>query len=289
MNKFNLYVPLLLAAALLSAPGAARAAEDYANCKGFITSLPTSINTPGTWCLNQDLSSANPAINGITINTNNVTIDCNDFKIDGLAAGTATASNGIAASDRHGITVRHCNIRGFQFGLNISGFSGGNNLVEDNRFDGNTYVGVYVEGDGTVVRRNRIFDTGGTTASVPSGAFGILAYYSVYSMDILDNTIVGVAATSGTNGSAYGIHTQTATGSINGNRIRGLVKDGTGEADGIYNNSSDRVIMRKNEVTGAGLYGLVCSSANSRAKDNVVNGFTTGILNCADDGNVIKP
>ncbi|HEY0661599.1 MAG TPA: hypothetical protein VGD21_09825, partial [Lysobacter sp.] len=62
------------------APAPAQAAQSYDNCTGFIDSLPATITTQGTWCLRKDLSTAMSSGNAITIATNNVTIDCNDFK-----------------------------------------------------------------------------------------------------------------------------------------------------------------------------------------------------------------
>src|SRR4249919_2976114 len=97
---------LLTFALLLGAPRAAEAAESYDNCTGFITSLPAVISTQGTWCLKQDLSIAVSGI-AITLNANNVTINCNDFKLTGMNQAT-----GIYGMKRFNNTVRHCDIRG---------------------------------------------------------------------------------------------------------------------------------------------------------------------------------
>src|SRR5690242_4309124 len=100
---------LFLAGALL-VPAAAAAAESYDNCSNTISSLPAVIATQGTWCLKGDLSTAITSGTAITINTNNVTIDCNNFKLGGLAAGAGTSTYGIFASNRLNATVRHCNV-----------------------------------------------------------------------------------------------------------------------------------------------------------------------------------
>src|SRR6185369_16529682 len=78
----------------LTVPRLASAAESYDNCTGFITSLPAVVTTQGTWCLKQDLATAITSGNAITINTGNVTIDCNDFKLGGMSAGLATQAIG---------------------------------------------------------------------------------------------------------------------------------------------------------------------------------------------------
>src|SRR4249920_1444376 len=95
-------VPLGFLAMLffLCGPRLAHAAQSYDNCTGFITSLPATISTQGTWCLKQDLATAVTTGSAILINTNNVTIDCNDFKLGGLGAGLATLANGIYSLNR---------------------------------------------------------------------------------------------------------------------------------------------------------------------------------------------
>ena len=229
--------------------------------------------------------------NAISVNTNNVTIDCNDFKIGGLAAGVGTGAYGIFANDRTNVTVRHCGIRGFYYGVDLLGGGGssGGHLVEDNRFDGNTYIGLFVIGDGSLVQRNRVNMTGGSTASL-GVAYGI---YTQYGVDVLDNSVDGVTPTdngSG-NGNAYGIYTLVnPTGSLNGNRVHGLAPLGTGIGGAIYNIGSDRISLERNHVTGPGLYGLRCSDTAGRAKDNIISNFTNAIYGCADaGGNDIGP
>jgi hypothetical protein len=288
MTRFNLYAIMLLALALLlSAPRATQAAQSYDNCTGTITSLPAVISTQGTWCLKADVATAITSGNAITVNTNNVTIDCNDFKIGGLAAGLGTTARGIVSTNHLNTTVRRCNIRGFFYGLYFSGASGGGHAVEDNRFDNNTYIGIDVEGDGSVIRRNRVFDTGASTQN--NSAYGVV---SVYSVDVLDNTISGVTATTGFNGSAFGIVTSSnADGRIIGNGVHGLLKDGSGASEAIDNTSSGRLSLRENDMVGAGSgTGLACSSANGSARDNVISGFITAISTCTDSGgNSILP
>jgi hypothetical protein len=227
--------------------------------------------------------------NAIDIQANNVTIDCNDFKLGGLAAGSGTFAWGIHANDRANATVRHCNVRGFNFGLffqNASASKG--HVIEDNRFEGNTFVAIQLEGDASVIRRNRLLNTGGST--VPGGSR--FAMYIIGSVDILDNTVSGVVAHSGSNGNANGIVAYDK-GSISGNRVRGLLKDGTGVAQAILNNAANDIVLRNNDLAGdgsTGSVGLSCVETHARAKDNVINGFATGLTGCSDDGgNVVAP
>src|SRR5690606_2404136 len=148
------------------------------------------------------------------------------------------------AIQRLNATIRNCSIRGFRRGVGLFGSSGGGHVVEDNRLDNNTYMGINIAGDGSVVRRNQVLDTGGGAEH----AFGIYAWYGV---DILDNTVSGVlpAGNAAGTGSAYGIYTHlNPNGSISTNRVRSLVSRGEGGVYGIYNSSSDRISVRGNDI-----------------------------------------
>ena len=258
------------------------AAQSYDNCSGTIASLPAVINSQGTWCMKQDLATAITSGAAITVNTNNVTIDCNDYKLGGLAAGAGTQAYGVLANTRTNVTVRHCNIRGFLIGLFFLG-TGAGHVVEDNRFDGNTHVGMVVAGDGSVIRRNRITDTGGSTVTQDATAID-----GEGNADILDNTVSGLAATTGSNADAYGIKAVSdPNGRIIGNGIAGLVHDGTGKVFGITMFGAGHLVLRDNDVSGdgsAGSVGISCYDSQGTAKDNVTTGFVTAINACSDGG-----
>jgi hypothetical protein len=286
---------LLLCASFFVHFQQASAAQSYDNCTGFITSIPTVISTQGTWCMKQDLTTAMTTGSAVTIAANNITIDCNDYKLGGLAAGTGTIAYGVYAINHVNATVRHCNIRGFKIGLlfdaSASANSGGH-LVEDNRFDGNVYIGLFVKGDGSLLQRNRIFDTGGGTSIGSSHAFGIATDYGV---DVLNNSVSGVTATPGTNGYAVGIDLESAPyGRVVGNSVYGLIKDGIASGLGIYvfNGGSARVAVHDNDIVGDGStgVGIECASPSDRTRNNTISAFATGITGCSDDGgNIVSP
>jgi hypothetical protein len=279
----------LLALLSLAGAGVARAAGSEVTFTGFITTLPAVINSQGTWCMTQDLSTSISSGFAITINTNNVTIDCNGFKLGGLAAGIGTAAYGIYAQDRLNATVRNCTIRGFQFGLRFYGGNGGGHLVEDNRFDGNTYCGMQVVGDGSLIQRNLVFATGGSTAISAEAPLGIVADGS---SDVLDNTVSGVTALVGGNGGATGIYASgDLDGLVEGNRVHGLVADGGGLATGIYATSGHLSVRRNDLVStnsGGGTVGMQCGAA-VLARDNTALGFATGFSNCTATNNYSAP
>jgi len=279
--------PLFAACCFSSAP--ARAAQDFDGCTNVITALPVTIGTQGTWCLRGDLATAITTGNAINVTANNVTIDCNGYKLGGLGAGAASEAMGIAATSRRNLTIRNCHVRGFYIGAYLYGASGGGHLVENNHFEANLLTGIDVAGNRSIVRGNRVTNTGGST--LVGSAYGI---HTEYGVDVIDNMIGGVIARAGGNGNATGILTTgSGNGSVVGNRISGLAKDGTGKTYGIYNTSAGRLALKSNSVFGDGSaasIGLRCDVATSRARDNIVRDFATGISACGDAlGNDISP
>lgn len=208
----------------------------------------------------------------ITIAANNVTIDCNEFKLGGLAAGPATWTYGVQAGDVLNATLRQCNVRGFYIGIGLEGFGGGH-VIEDNRLDQNVFGGIFVSGDNNLVQRNRVFDTGGKPGN--HTAFGIRA-----SADIIDNTVAGVHA-----GDAavfvLGIEVSARGHQVRGNHVRGLIP-GTGDATGMQSVTFDatftgnRVSSEFRVGSGTGIWanGGFCIG-------NVVSGYATPYGSCS--------
>jgi hypothetical protein len=274
-----LFIAIVTLAAFAGASGPAAAAESYDSCLGFIDALPATITTQGTWCLRQNLDTSATSGNMIDIQTNNVTIDCNGFRMR-----ASSAAVGIFADGRVNIAIRHCTIRGFRIGIEVTG--GSDYVVENNLIDQSRYIGIETAGAGSVVRRNNVVNTGGSPAA--GQAYAIFA-----EGDVIDNVIDGVyGADSVVNFSPKGIYSPTDAGVnlaivIQGNRIRNLTPKGTGEAIGITSNGSgvsvrDNVIGQVSLTTG---FGIACLDNTSHVRDNVTLKYGTPIaVACHDAG-----
>lgn len=291
ISAFLVWGCLLLSSFLW--PSSAQAAEGYDNCTGFIDSLPANISEQGVWCLRKDLSTSITFGRAIWVSGNNITIDCNNFKLGGLAAGAATQTNGIESFTSSNLTIRRCNIRGFMTGVFVAGQNQGVHVIEDNRIEGSTVDGIIViGGKGSVIRRNVVLGTGGSTWQTSGAAFAIEAQGGV---NVLDNAINGVAPTvdGGGNASAYGIYvTNNADGVVRGNRVRGLMPQGGGATYGIISDQSNPTSLRDNDLSGIGAansFGLYCYNSPALAIDNVVSGFETPIFGCPMVGNTLNP
>ena len=276
----RLFAAALLLAGLACLPQA-RAAESYDNCTGFIDTLPASISTQGTWCLRHDLSTSMSHGNAITIANNNVTIDCNDFKVGGLAAGLSTTARGIYAENRTNITIRNCALRGFWVGAWTSGGAG--HLIEDNRVDSSIAVGLWVDGDNSIVRRNRVADIGGNTAG---DITGIIAQGD--QTVVADNVVTGVTGTPDPEGSAEGISFSGYAGLVRGNYISSILP-GTGVAVGMKSIIGYMTIVEQNVILNPSATagrGIDVSAGSSRpvCLNNRVRNFTVSAYDTCIDG-----
>jgi parallel beta-helix repeat protein len=275
MPRFLAFIALLAAGIF----GPARA--ETTECVN-ITSLPAVITSQGNYCLKQDLSTVIATGAAIAINTNNVTLDCNNWKIGGAAAGLGTNARGIGASNRLNITIRNCGIRGFYAGIEL--LDGAGHLVEDNRLDQNTFVGIQLRGDGNVVRHNRIVDTGGRPES--SASYGINIYSGSSGTLVRDNIIINVTATAASS-LAFGMRFGGIGHEIAQNLFSNILAGAGGTAYGTYGAAGAVASLRDNTAfnpaatAGVGIDG---GDSASHCKGNSVHGFNSGQAYCTDFG-----
>jgi len=237
-----------------------------------IATLPTIITTQGVYCLTGNLTTNMISGNAIEIQTNNVTIDLNGWKLGGQAAGLGTYANGIYAYQRKNITIRNGTIRGFVYGILLSDVSpyatSQGHLIEDIRADNNTYTGISVRGRGSIVRRNQVMYSGGS--SVYPSAYGIQLYGE--GVKALNNDISRTSAFSFNNG--YGLYLYKTNGAVvEGNRIV-LVFSDLGPTYGLYIGNSNGVLVRDNSYNFAE-YGIFYANSTGKYKDNLTSVVTT--------------
>lgn len=286
MSERRLVLALLLLAGLVFLPQpVTRASEAGTQCTGTITALPTVINTPGTWCLARDLTTTITQGFVVFIGSDDVTLDCNGHRLAPRVMNPNAETLGVVAADQRNITVRNCRVDGFRFGILLQ--NGSDLEASNNRLSKNTYVGIFMVGDNSVIRNNVVFDTGGKGTAIGIEGLG--------DVDIIENVVSGVrpAATSfDPNPSAIGIASLYENPTIAGNRVRGLVKVGEHSLVIAINAAGvDRANIHDNDVTAApdGRYGVFCSDARTVVVHNIINGFTTPVFGCAAPDNTTNP
>ena len=237
-----------------------------------ITSLPYVISTQGVYCLKGHLSTSMTTGVAIQINTNNVVIDLNGYKLGGQGAGTGTNAYGIFAYQRQNITLRNGTVRGFSYGIYLG--DGGSyttsqaNIVEDIRADMNTLVGIDVQGRGNIIRNNQVVDTGGRSPA--DHAFGI-AIYGPGNRAINNDVYETVA---GGSMNAFGIILGLASGNVvENNRVGNSNLPLPGNSYGIYLNSSNNVLISNNRMTTM-VNGVYYSSSTGKYRDNLTTDCT---------------
>ncbi len=267
----NLALAAAALAALLSTAPAIPSAHAETTLCTEITSLPFTITVQGVYCLKQNLNVNLASGNAITINAGNVTIDFNGFRVNNQAAATNLAY-GIFALDRKNITLRNGFIRGFNNGIYLdenAADASSSHLVEGMKIADSGVYGIYVEGDRSVVRDNRVLDSGGGPSSFavgialqraddglifnnivygvsdPSFNYGIFAYLSLR-VEIVGNTVKDVDGGGGTD-MAIAIQ-NVVQALVADNRLLNNAAAGTG---GIVDlNNSENIVCRDNEAGG---------------------------------------
>ncbi len=167
------------------------AQAETVNCT-HITTLPAVITIPGVYCLTQSLTTAIASGNAIDVQASNVVIDLNGFRVAGLAAGLGTGAVGIHALNRQNITIKNGIVRGFFAGIQLEG-GGTGHLIEDVLADQNTAYGIMIQAARSVIRRNRVLTTGGTTkeTGVGTAVVGILVVTGA-GVRVIDNDVAAV-------------------------------------------------------------------------------------------------
>jgi hypothetical protein len=214
-----------------------------------ITSLPYVISAQGSYCLDRSLSTSQTTGAAITVNTDFVTIDLNSFKIGGGAAGLGTNAVGVYALNRKNVVIRNGNIRGFLYGIQLTGGTSQAHIVEDMRLDENTFTGIYVNATGSTIRRNSVVKTGGSTAIMVTAA-GIWAVGN--GIKVIDNSVDNTGA--GVGGVAIALQGSLMT--VVNNRVS------VAETQGI-SCSGSHMFLRDNIVLGTNVpFGADCTSPN---------------------------
>jgi hypothetical protein len=128
------------------------------------------------YCLTQRITSGLPSGAAISINSNNVVLDLNDFAIGNLGAGATTTAIGIYAVDRQNIRIRNGILRGFWAGVGlVNGTTVGlttatssGHIVEGVITDTSYFAGIAVEGAYVTVKNSKVMNTIGSNVANPS-------------------------------------------------------------------------------------------------------------------------
>ena len=237
-----------------------------------IKRIPKTIDIPGNYCLTQNLDLLESSGNAITIEADDVTIDLSGLVLSGVDAGVATLAIGIYANERKNITIRNGTIRGFLRGIHLDGSppysTSRGHLVEGIRADKNTQDAMQIAGEASIVRHNRISDTGGSTAA--NHARGIFLWGA--GVRAINNDIDNTFATG--SDSAYAILLGETHGAvIERNRINSVSADSGTNILGIHIVNSLDVLVVDNRITDS-YFGIFFGGSTGKYMDNLTSSVT---------------
>ncbi len=270
-----------MAASLFGATAISPAHAETTLCTEIIT-LPFTITAQGVYCLKKNLNVNLPSGNAITVNAGNATIDFNGWRINNQAPLATNQANGVYAQNRNNVTLKNGFVRGFFRGIFLSESavdSSSSHLVEDMKIADSGTIGIYVQGDKSVLRYNRVLDTGGGPGNI---AHGILLQLADDGL-VADNIVSGVVETFWNSG-VYVSDSDRVR--VSGNEVTQV--DGGSNADrGINVVFVDQAIIASNKLlndSATGTDGIVdeSDSSNITCFNNQIGGFTATPLTGCD-------
>jgi hypothetical protein len=238
-----------------------------------ITSLPYTINAPGAYYLGGNLSCSASVGNGITINSDDVTLDLMGFTL--TYTGSGTDNPGISMNTRTNVEVRNGTLRGWPGG-GIREFGHGFlHRIMHIRTDGN-FVSINLEGTGHLVQGCCCKDT---SSEIYGENGGMIIGCTVNGGQISTNSglIIGNMANdspiyggiNATNSLIMGNEVANCTSgiysSIAGSLIGNTVSTSSNSQTGIVSGSGSPILLDQNSILGPGTHyiGIIPVSRNN--------------------------
>jgi nitrous oxidase accessory protein NosD len=227
-----------------------------------ITSLPSTITVSGVYCLKSDLSTAITQGSAIAIQADDVIIELNGYKLNGVAGA------GIYAFRQKNITIRNGSVRGFTKGIWLSdtigvGTISQSHLIENIRAELNMDIAIQIDGLNNIIRNSLVVNTTGTGST---NAIGIAA--NGPGARVLNNDVIETMHP--TTGYGAGISITYASGAVVENNRIGNSSLGT-YTNGIEVLSSTDVLVSNNRVTMMN-HGIFYGASTGKYRDNLTSG-----------------
>ena len=244
----------LCASAATTMPAYAQAAD---GCT-VIGSIPATIGAPGNYCMGANATVEMNSGAAISIEADNVTLDCRNFTLTNEATSNTGKSIGISAVSRYNLLVRNCRlVGGFTDAISLTQPMAAGNTTFYNRIENNYILGPYrygivANGSAVEVRNNTVYDVGGQATGVAMGIrLGAAAQSGARFQVVEDNLVAGVTSIANT---GYGIYSSASIGSIfRRNTVTGTVGALPGYLSfGIRIASGSGNNVRDNHVVGRG-------------------------------------
>jgi parallel beta-helix repeat protein len=289
---------LVLVGAFALAPVPARAETQVCT---VVSSLPVSIDTAGTYCLEQNFDLTTISTAAVQIDADQVVFDCNHHAI--VQAGHPGEYTGIyVPNERQAVTIRNCTVDAFSVGIFVQSSSevgARANLVEGNTVLHSGQVGIYTLGSNNHIERNRV--SGNTGASSATGIQVLGFGYDGVSNTIRDNIVSDFRPPlpNGTNATTLGITFSNVNNTeVSGNTVTGLYAPTGREVHAIESQGTHGSVIERNVVLsppplpapldGLQAFGIVIfgGATDNVCRDNVAGHYEYANLSgCTDSVN----
>jgi len=251
-----------------------------------IATLPYTINISGSYIITRDIALPTPDTNGITINTDNITLDLNGHALIGQGQLTSSTGSGIFVNGTHyNITIRNGTLRNWrENGVRASEsrncqiealrcysngdngiLAGYNSRISKNTCQSNSTSGIYASTGNTVIEN---------ICSENAGDGIIASYGSIVSGNTcISNTGSGIYSQEGVTVSGNNCYSNTIAGiwvvsnsAVSGNTCT------YNNGDGIQVSSNCRVTDNTSSNNGVGV--TVGAGIHSVAQNNQIHNNT---------------
>jgi parallel beta-helix repeat protein len=208
---------------------------------------PYTINNPGSYIVVKDLTTA-LNLDGIDINTSNVTIDLNGHTLYGgvTSAGAGTGINDISASGANNVAIYNGTVVNSFIGIDLSGL---NPRIERVNVSNNEY-GIYLYNSGMIENCN----------ISNNGVYGI--YLNEHGASVFDCNI--------TSNQNTGIRCFNCGGNFRNNSITNNLGDGISGADGALISGN---FVSRNQLDG--IDGNAATIIDNSCFENIGNGINS--------------
>lgn len=223
---------------------------------------PTTIETPGNYCLMNDITIDTPNVHGIVIASPSVNIHMQGHRIVGPDTGVGI---GIYATNLSNISVIGGRIYGFLFGLKIEGPDA---YVEGMTISRSGFRGIFILGENSVIRNNIVSDLDGSNLFPDSHTIGIET--EGHNCKIEYNTVDDILPFGDKEGVGISISQKAGGCRVFKNYVRWSKLPLKGRTLGIWVGTDESTLIMDENVVISSDYGLFGHRVSVNADDSVV-------------------
>lgn len=229
----------------------------------FVAVPPTAWATSGTLNITTNTTLTENHLGNIVIAADNITLDCANFSVIGPGASDG-AGVGILLAGRTGVTVKNCNVAGFQSGVSLSSGSSSNTFKSDS-VNGNLF-GFFLSG-------------ASSNTFISNTANNIRRGFNLVSSNV--NTLRDNVANGNSDGGFF-------VTSSNGNFLKDNTANNEHIGFGVFDSSGNTLADNKgnNDLLGGAF--IIAGGGNNTVTDSTATNSRVGFLVSTSTANTLS-